>query len=129
MKQQLQLLFLLVAAGSLCGCGTLDKSGAYQGDRVLYDADFAIASSYDLLHTFVKWEYENRGALAGKPEIRQAADRVRIEAPRWISSAIALRDAYKSSPTSANRDAIQKALDVLRAAIREATQYLGANPT
>lgn len=107
----------------LTGCGTLAPGGAYNSDKVLYDADFAIANSYDLLHNFVTWEYQNRALLASVPEIKAAADKVRVGAPQWVRSALNLRDAYAKSPTGANRDALQKAIDVLRQAVAEATAY------
>lgn len=58
----------LLALG-LAGCGTLNPDGPYQGDKTLYDADVAIATSYDLIHTFVTWEHQNRDTLKAKPEI------------------------------------------------------------
>src|SRR6185503_20873566 len=105
--QTLAFSFLLV----LTSCGTLSKGtpenpSPYGGvtvtgelktpDRVLYDADFAIAIAYDSLHTFVTWEYDNRPALAATPEIKNAADKIRAGAPGWFKSAIAVRDRYSA---------------------------------
>jgi hypothetical protein len=120
------LLGLLVAGG-LSGCGTLNSSGVYAGDKALYDADLTIASSYELLHGFVKFEYDNRALLAGSPEVKQYADHVRKGAPQWFASAIALRDAYKGNPNDGTRTALQQALDVLREATVQATRYLTVN--
>lgn len=106
------------------GCATLDKSGVYAGDDVLYAADLAITTSYDILHTYVAWEKENRAALARWPEIKQSADAIRRDAPRWFATAHALRDAYAASPTAENRDGLQTALSVLRIALAEAAGYM-----
>jgi len=115
---------MLAAALALAGCGTLEPGGVYRGDKVLYDADVVIATSYDVIHTFVAWEYANREALASRPEVRRAADRMRAGAREWIGTALALRDAYAAQPADGTRDALQSALDVLRAALVEATRYL-----
>jgi len=117
---------LLAAALGLAGCGTLEPGGVYQGDKALYDADVAIATSYEVIHTFVAWEYANREALAPQPGIRAAADRMRRGAPQWVRSALALRDAYAARPDVETRDALATAVGVLRAAMLEATRYLQA---
>jgi hypothetical protein len=122
-----KLISLLAVAVMLTGCSTLAPDGPYAGDKVLYNADLSIATSYDVLHTFVKWEYDNRATLAAKPEVKAAADKIRKGAPQWFSTALALRDAYEQSPSDGTRDALQQAVLVLRAAMFEATKYLAAN--
>lgn len=118
------LLSLSLGAGLIAGCGTLDPAGVYQGDRTLYDADLVIVSSYDTLHGFVSWEYENRDALAKWPELRKAADFIRAGARDWITSAIALREAYKLQPGPETRTALERGLDLLRQSTLQATKYL-----
>ena len=133
--------FCLIFASS---CGKLSKGttanpSPYGGvtaagelktpDRVLYDADFAIATAYEGLHGFVKWEYDNRQALSSTPEIKQAADKIRAGAPAWFKSAIAVRDAYAGNPSADTRSALQKALDTLQAALAEANRYRTAQLT
>jgi len=120
------MLSVALIGGCTNGCGTLAPQGVYQGDKFLYDADLAITTGYEVMHRFVKWEYENRAVLKETPEIKKAADRVRAGAPEWIASAIKLRDAYKANPTEENRTAFQKALDTIRQAVREATGYLAS---
>lgn len=124
------LIGLALIGGSMgSGCGHLEQTGVYAGDQFLYQTDFAIASSYDLLHTFVKWEYDNREVLSKTPEVKQFADVIRAGAPEWFRTAIALRDTYRSDPSQANREALQRALDVLRTAISESARYLARAPT
>lgn len=121
MKTLLSLFALL----TLCvSCGTLAPGGAYNGDKVLYDADWAIATSYDVTHTFVQWEYANRDLLADHPEIHRAANSIREKAPAAFRSALAVRDAYRADPTATNRDNLQTAIAVVRALALEATRWL-----
>ena len=119
------LLYLVLAVALLCGaCRTLDKTGPYKGDQTLYSADLTITTSYQLFDTFVNWEYTNRAALASKPEIRAAADKVRTNAKSWIGSAIVLREVYALDPTAANRDKLLTSVTILQTALNEATKYL-----
>lgn len=104
------------------GCVRLAPGGVYKGDIGLYQAEMTITTSYTLIHEFVKWEQDNRGHLS--PEVTQAADRIRRGAPQWFASALALRDAYAANPDGGTRDALTSALEVLRAAVVEATKYL-----
>lgn len=117
---RLQCVLLLVG---LVGCGTLDKSGPYGGDKVLYDADQTITTSAALFHAFVTWEYENRAALAKYPEIKQYADKVRMGAPAWTSTAIKYRDAYLASGAPGDKDALVLALSVLKTTVKEIATY------
>lgn len=119
----LALLPLLLAIG----CGTLQEGGVYT-DPFLYQTDTTLAVAYTTIHVFVKYEYDNRAILAATPSIKQAADRMRIGAPRWFGSAIALRDAYAANPAGGSKDALRASLDVLRSAMAEATKYM-AQPT
>lgn len=118
------LLALLLPLFAGCsGCGTLAPGGVYSGDKVLYDADFAIGSSYELLHAFVLFEYNNREALKGTPEVKQFADKVRLGARSWITSAIAVRDRYAAEPSVENRASLLNAIKTLREAVLQATRY------
>ena len=112
-----------IALLALAACGTLAPGGAYK-DKVLYNADLTITTSYDVLHTFVIWEQNNRPVLHAFPEVTKAADYVRANARQWLSSAIALRETYAANPTSENLAGLNKALNVLRTAMTEATKYL-----
>jgi hypothetical protein len=125
MKQTLTTLLMLSLL--LTGCRSLDPSGPYKGDKVLYDADTVIASSYDIMHTYVKWEYDNRANVS--LEVTRSADNIRKNGQKWIWSAIALRETYKASPAPNREDALNSALAILRTAMLEATKYMASNPT
>lgn len=129
MRSKIRSSLLIVALLALaCGCGSLDKSGVYGGDKALYAADETLDISYTTLHQFVLWEQANRAALAGTPEIKQFADKIRTEAPQAFHSAVALRDAYKANPTSANMTAFQRALTVVHELMTQATIYFVRAP-
>lgn len=117
-------LTLPLALVLLAGCRSLAPDGVYQGDKFVYNAELGIVTAQDLLHTYVKWEYQNRAALASTPAIKQSADAVRANGKKWIQSAINLTEAYKANPTTENKDALVKALAILRAAMTEASSYM-----
>lgn len=120
MKNLLSLSFLLL----LTACGTLAPEGIYKGDEVLYNADKTITSSYKIFHAFVSWEYKNRPALKNYPEITQAADVIRLNSRRWIATSIALRDAYKLTPSAENKQALALSVDIITTALSQATIYI-----
>lgn len=122
------LASLLAANLLLTGCASLDPTGVYQGNQALYQADLVLASSYDALHGFVQWEYDNRAALNSTPAIRAAADNVRAGAPQWFSGALACRDACQTNSSAANQAALQQALAVLQQAVLQALRYQTTNP-
>jgi hypothetical protein len=117
------LLVGLLALG-VTSCGTLAPSGVYGGDKTLYAADLTITTSYDVMHTFVQWEYKNRDSLKQYPEVKKYADVVRAGAKKWIGTAVALRDAYAASPTKEKGAALEIALNVLRESTTQASMYL-----
>lgn len=115
---------LLLCVFALSSCATLDKSGVYAGDDVLYQTELTTTTSYELIHSYVTWEKANRATLAKWPEIKQSADAMRQGAPQWFATAYALRDAYAADPTDANRAALERSLNVLRTALNEAVKYM-----
>lgn len=123
------LLAAVLALGAVTGCRSLAPEGVYKGDTVLYHADLAIVTSYDVIHAYVTWEYENRSALAVWPEVKASADAMRKGAPNWFRTAKALRAAYAEDPSPVNNAALQKAIGVLRVALTEASAYMAAAAT
>ncbi|MES2219369.1 MAG: hypothetical protein V4587_00195, partial [Acidobacteriota bacterium] len=119
-------MFLSVAGLLLgTGCQTkLAEGGAYNGDKALYEADSTITGAYDTLHSFVKWEYENRASLKQWPEIKLAADNVRVNAQQWIDTAIAMRDSYVGDPTTQNKDSLATAVRMLRTVLAESAKII-----
>lgn len=107
-----------------CKSRNLDPAGVYQSDKTLYNADKTIVEAYDVMDAFVRFEYNNRQALASTPEVSKAADEIRRNAQKWVKSAIGLRDAYAGSPTPENRSKLDDAIRVLRQAITDAQRYI-----
>lgn len=130
MKHKINALLVVFAliglAGCESGCGTLNKDGVYKGDKVLYDADLMLTTSYDVIHQFVTFEEANRAALAGTPAIKAAADSLRDKAPAAFKSAYAARDTYVASKGKEVASAFQTALDVIRSLAVEATKQMAA---
>ncbi len=123
-KIALNFALLVALLLSLQGCGTLDPAGVYKGDAVLYHSELGITTSYELIHTFVEWEMDNRTILSKWPEIKKAADDMRKNAPRWKATADAMHDAYEAYPSDTNKQALEKALAILKTAMTEATKYM-----
>lgn len=117
------VLFLLTM-GTISGCRHLDPAGVYQGDQVMYNAELITPTAYDLLHTFVSWEQQNRALITKWPEITRYADFVRLHRKEWFATANRLHDAYKIDPSQVNRDALAAALAVLQSALIEANGYM-----
>ncbi len=125
MKKNIILPIILMLA--LCGCKSLDPTGAYKSDKVLYDADLALLSSYEGIHAFVTFEYNNRTTLKN-PDMTAFADNLRRNFPKWWTSALALRDAYKGAPNAGTQTALQKIIATMREAAVQATAYMVAPP-
>src|SRR5439155_17521348 len=98
MKQYISLLSLLFLI-SCQSCGTLEPGGSYNSNKILYDADLLISSSFTAIHSFVVWEYQNRTNL-NSPEIKAFADKIRENAPKAFKAAITARDIYAASTSS-----------------------------
>lgn len=124
----LMLLAALCLAGGMatsqCGCRNLAPNGAYNGQKLLYDAETTITASYGLVNTFLTWETENRRLLAQNPGVTRAADKLRADFPRAYESANALRDAFIAAPSAGTDANLTKALTILRAAMMEAAKYM-----
>jgi hypothetical protein len=114
----LALLLLMTA------CAKLDPAGPYQGDRVLYNADNTIVTADSVFKSFMKWEYDNRAALAKYPDIRKAADKIRAGNRLWLATAIQARDNYKLIRNTTSERALTDAVQVLTTQFLDAQKYL-----
>lgn len=122
-------IFAIIAVLAFSGCGTLDKTGVYQGDQSLYAADVAAPAAFEIFNTFVTWEYQNRATLASRPEVTKAADYIRANAPAWKKSLIALREQYASNPTPESRKSLLAVLGLIQAGLTQVSVYLIQPPT
>jgi hypothetical protein len=114
----------MLGIGLAAGCAktTLAPNGVYQGDTFLYQAENTINIAHDSFKTFLQWETTYRSVLP--VEVSHAADYVRLNEQKWISSANALHDAYKNTPTAENKDKFQLALNIIDTALHEAAGYM-----
>ena len=130
-KALLSVIAALALVG-LCAGGcktqTLDPSGPYKGDKVLYNVDFTLRTAYDGVHAFVKYEYDHRAELASVPEIKKAADKIRAQAPGLFKEAIAARDIYAASPTPENQSKLDAILEKIHLLLVEANRYTLSQP-
>lgn len=118
------LTALTISPAVLTGCANLASGGAYSGNKVLYDADMVISTSYETVHSFVLWEFNNRAALSSAPQIKEFADSLRVQYPTWHKAAMAARNAYEGNPNSANKTALHQALTILRQAVTQAQTWI-----
>lgn len=117
----LALICLAPIGFTSCSKSTLAPEGAYNSDKLLYDADAAIGAAYRVSHSFVQFEYENRKALPA--EVSQAADVVRKNAEGWIATAILLRDNYERVKSAEAAQKLQAGLAALQAQLADAKKY------
>jgi hypothetical protein len=104
--------------------GTGCSSIAPGNDPLVVNAERTTTLAVDTFDLFVKWEYDNRTVLSKVPQIRKAADRIRTQAPTWLSTARNLTKAYKANRTLENKANLETAITVLRTALAEARVYL-----
>lgn len=119
------LMVTCVTAPVGCNKTTLAPDGTYAGDKVLYQADKTITTTYKQLQKFVAWELKYRAVLP--VEVSRAADTIRLNAKKWIDSASALREAYAASGDRKDRDNLVLALNLINTAIDEAVLYMAQN--
>lgn len=114
------VLGVTVAMLGGAGCASIEKGQ----DAVVVNAERTTALALEVFDAFLQWEFENRAALAVVPEIRKTADTIRRGGITWLQSARAMTKAYKANRTPENKANLETALEVLRAAVREAQSYL-----
>lgn len=102
------------------GCSAI----APGNDALVVNAERTTTLAVDTFDLFVKWEHDNRAVLAKVPQIRKAADRIRTQAPTWLSTARSMTKAYKANRTLENKANLETAITLLRTALAEARVYL-----
>jgi hypothetical protein len=117
-----QAFILLCSVGAmplLSGCALLPGA-----DPVVVRAEQATAVAVEIFHAFLKFELDNRAALAGTPEIRAAAERIGERGPDLLETARALTKAYKANRTADNKVAMETITATLEALAQEAQAHL-----
>lgn len=118
--------FLLVGVTmtAAVGCRSLAPGGVYDGDKLLFESETTIVTSYDLVDTFLKWEQDNEQLLSKWPGIHKGAVKMRQDFPHWYNSANALHDAYEQTRDVETGKQLATTLALLRAALNEAAGYM-----
>ena len=120
---QIIALSLAMCAFSACN-GTLSKTGVYNGDKTLYNADVIFDAGAATVDVFLKYETANRGTPAASASLTKAADQVRTQWPKIHDAYYSARDAYVANKSNDNLTAFQKALADAQAVFSSATTFL-----
>ncbi len=103
----------------LTGCASITS-----GDPVVVRTEQAMSLAFDTMDAFVKFEhlYNSKGELG--PDVRNAAEKIRAGAPKWMATAKIMLQTYKNNRTEENKANLMTALAMLQAGASEATKYL-----
>ncbi|AWI10323.1 hypothetical protein [Ereboglobus luteus] len=126
-KNNIITIFVMAALtfSTLPGCKTtLEEGGPYKGDTLLYRAELASVTSYELMNTFVKWEHDNRNLLSTHPEIKVAADRVRTEYPKVKAGLDAAIEVYRQLPNDENKAKLSDIIKVVQTEVAKVSKYM-----
>lgn len=104
----------------MAGCASM----APGSDPVVVNAERVTVLALETFDGFLKWEFDNRTALAATPQVRQVADTIRRDGIAWLQSARSMTKAYKENRTPEAKANLQTALSVLDEAIKQAKAYL-----
>lgn len=116
------LLFTL-PIGVFTGCVAVQEGS----DPFVVNAERFQQAAVDTVDSFLLFERENRGALlALNPEIKKAADDLRVQFPPALQSSKDVLRAYKANRTEANRASVETVLSVLEQLRREAVKWFNA---
>lgn len=129
MKRWIGLAVLLLAftvpfvgPTGCAGGPKVSETSVYAGDNFLFQSEKLTVQAHELFVTFYRWEKEWRQFLP--VQVSRAADFARLNEQKWANTANAFHDAYVATPTAANKDAYQLAINELRAALNQAAFYM-----
>lgn len=113
-------LLAILAAVTLSACSTV-RPGSQSAE---VRAEQTLAVSLAALDSFVAFEHRRRADVPAL--VRDVAYRVRLEAPKALDSANALRLAYKGSRNAENKAGLMTALAVVDALVGEIRVWVPA---
>lgn len=121
-KRTIPTLFLAVI---LCGCASILPGN----DPLVVNAERTAAISLEVFDVFLKFEYDNREALAKiSPDINRTAETIRRNGKNWILTLRAVTRSYKQNRTPEGKFALITALSVVQTAIAESQKYMSVKP-
>lgn len=117
-------LALVVAVGCSGGCGVFKGAAIAEGaDPVVVHAERTQTYALETFDTFLAWERENR-LLLHNPEVKAAADNIRVHYREWDDNLSSAIKAYKVTRSKENADKLDIALAVVSNALEIARRYL-----
>jgi len=116
--KRLAILILLCPLLFVSGCATLNPGA----DPLVVNTERTIEICRVTLDSFLRWEYNNRAKCP--PEVQDAAEKIRREAPEWFARAMRLKLAYKQNRGADAKADLMTAVAVLSTAASEAATAL-----
>jgi hypothetical protein len=116
MKRFLALILaasVLALPASVFVAGCRAPSTVVADDKIILNAERAIVSSFEVIDTFLKFEYTNRSNLPSKVTI--TADMIRRDAPIAFMNARSVLRAYKETQTPEQRMFLEDSLVQIQA--------------
>lgn len=94
-------------------------------DPIVVNAERATAIAMDTFDSFMKYEFDNRVALARvSPDIHKVAERIRVNGKQWLLTARTLTKTYKANRSDENKFQLMTAVAVLQSAMAESQRYI-----
>lgn len=112
------LVTVPVITGTGCASSQVDPGS----EAFVVEAEKDIRTSFKIVDAFLQWEHLNR-TTAG-PDVTAAADKLRVDFPKWHASAQTVLRAYKTARTPESRGDVTTWLNTLTTAMLEAVKYL-----
>lgn len=126
-KAVLTVCLALLVPGALvitAGCSLFRGAPIAEGaDPIVVHAERTQTYALETFDTFLAWERENR-MLLHKPEVKAAADNIRVNYKEWDDNLSSTIKAYKATRSKENADKLDIALAVVSNALDIARRYL-----
>lgn len=100
----------------------VSDTSVYAGDNFLFQSEKLSVQTHELFLTFYRWEKDWRQVLP--VEVSRLADYGRLNEQKWANTVNAVHDAYVATPTAANKDKYQLAINELRAVLNQMQFYM-----
>lgn len=106
---------------------TLDPTGVYAGDMVLWSADGVILDASRVFDEVSALATRNPAAVAAQPKLKALVDKLATQRKTWLGNALKARDAYAASKSGVDLKTLEGQLTFLRNLLDEARGVLAIN--
>lgn len=103
---------VLVLPASVFITGCKAPSTVAANEQIVLNAEKVIISSFEVIDTFLKFEYVNRSSLPAS--VTSVADTIRKEAPTAFMNARSVLRSYKENPTPEQRLFLEDSMSQVR---------------